>query len=334
MKAYRIEKFGIDELSLVDVDQPAPQAGEVLVRMRAASINYRDVMMIEGAYNPRLGVPRVPFSDGSGEIVEVGKVVARWKVGDRVCPTFFQGWVDGEIDYSKSKTNLGGDLDGCLRQFGTFSENALVSIPEHLSFDEAACLPCAGVTAWNALTVSGGVKSGDTVLVQGTGGVSIFALQFAKLAGAKVFVISSSDEKLERARQLGADDALNYREKPHWDDWVLGLTGKRGVDHVIEVGGAGTLQRSMRAVRMGGHIAVIGVVAGTGEYSHSPIFMKALRLIGVYVGSREMFEEMNKAIEESRIRPVIDRTFEFTGVRDALRFMKDGSHFGKIVVRI
>ena len=334
MKEYRIDTFGIDALSLVDVDPPALKAGEVLVRLRATSINYRDMMMVEGGYNPRMTLPRVPFSDGAGEVIEVGEGVTKWRPGDRVCPTFFQRWIDGPIDYAKSKTNLGGDLDGCLREFGIFHEDGLVRIPEHLSFEEAATLPCAAVTVWNALMISGGLMSGETVLLQGTGGVSIFALQFAKLVGARVLITSSSDEKLERARSLGADETLNYSKREDWDTWALGLTNKQGVDHVVEVGGAGTLQRSMRAARMGGHIAVIGVVAGKGEYSHTPIFMKALRLIGVFVGSREMFEEMNRAIEESRMRPVIDRTFAFEEARDALKFMKEDSHFGKIVITI
>jgi NADPH:quinone reductase-like Zn-dependent oxidoreductase len=334
MKAYRIKKFGIGELSLIDIDQPKPKAGEVLVRLGAASLNYRDLMMIEGTYNPRLRLPLVPFSDGAGEVVEIGEDVKRWKVGDRVCPIFMQGWVDGELNYVKSKTTLGGDLDGCLREYGVFSQDGLVKIPDHLSFEEAACLPCAGVTAWNALMVSGGLKAGDSVLVQGTGGVSIFALQFAKFAGAQVFVTSSSAEKLERARNLGAGNTLNYRTQEDWDNWVLELTNKRGVDHVVEVGGAGTLQRSMRAVRMGGHIAVIGVVAGNGEYSHAPIFMKALRLIGVFVGSRTIFEDMNRAIEESGLKPAVDQIFEFEDVHTALEYMKSGSHFGKITVRI
>jgi len=334
MKEYRIDEFGIDALSLVEIDTPAAGADEVLVRLRATSINYRDLMMVEGGYNPRMQLPRVPFSDGAGEVVGVGEGVTKWKVGDRVCPAFFQGWIGGEIDYAKTKTNLGGDLDGCLREFGVFHQDGLVRIPEHLSFEEAATLPCAAVTVWHALVVNGGLKSSDTVLLQGTGGVSIFALQFAKAAGARVFITSSSDEKLERARELGADETLNYHQREDWDTWALELTDKRGVDHVVEVGGAGTLQRSMRGARMGGHIAVIGVVAGKGEYSHTPIFMKALRMMGVFVGSREMFEDMNRAIEENKLRPVIDRTFAFDEAREALRFFKEGSHFGKVVVRI
>jgi NADPH:quinone reductase-like Zn-dependent oxidoreductase len=334
VKAYQIKQFGINELSISDIERPRPAENEVLVKVRAASLNYRDLMMVEGIYNPKLRLPLVPFSDGAGEVVEVGDSVTRWKVGDRVCPIFMQGWTDGELDHAKSKTTLGGDRDGCLREYGVFSEQGLVAIPEHLSFEEASCLPCAGVTAWNALMVSGGLKKGDTVLCQGTGGVSLLALQFAKAAGANVVITSSSNEKLEKAKTLGADELINYREREDWDSLVLEVTEKRGVDHVIEVGGPGTLQRSMRAVKMAGHIAVIGVVAGKGEFNNVPIFMKALRLIGVFVGSRAMFEEMNKEISRSKIRPVVDRTFAFDEALEALRLMKGGRHFGKIVVNI
>lgn len=334
MKAVQIERFGIDELAFNEIDRPTPMAGEVLVRMRASSLNYRDLMMVEGTYNSRLKLPLVPFSDGAGEVAEVGDGVSRWKVGDRVCPIFMQGWVDGELDYSKSKSTLGGDLDGCLREYAAFNEAGLVRIPDHLSFEEAACLPCAGVTAWNALMVSGGLQKGDTVLCQGTGGVSLFALQFAKAAGAEVTITSSSNDKLERAKGLGADHVINYREREDWDTVALELTNKRGVDHVVEIGGPGTLQRSMRAVKTGGHIAVIGVVAGKGEFTNVPIFMKALKLIGVFVGSRVMFEDMNRFVTDKSIRPVVDSTFEFDQVRDALELMKSGGHFGKILVRI
>jgi len=334
MKGYQITQFGIANLATSEMDKPKLGLRDVLVRIRATSLNYRDLMMIEGTYNPKLKLPLVPFSDGAGEVVEIGPEVTRWKIGDRVCPTFMQGWIDGELDYAKSKSTLGGDLDGCLREFGAFHEDGLVRIPDVLSYEEAACLPCAGVTAWNALMESGGLKQGETVLLQGTGGVSMLALQFAKLAGARTIVISSSNEKLERAKALGADEVINYRENEDWDSVVLDLTKKRGVDHVVEIGGAGTLARSMRAAHIGGHIAVIGVVAGKGEISHVPIFMKALRVIGVFVGSCEMFENMNAAIDRSGIKPVIGQTFGFDEVQEALSFMKSGEHFGKIVVSI
>lgn len=334
MKAYEIQQFGIDNLAFVDRDRPEPASREVLVKFHAASLNYRDLMIIKGSYNPRLKMPRVPFSDGAGEVIAVGEGVSGFKVGDRVCPIFHQGWIDGDIEYRKAKMTLGGDLDGCLREFGTFSEDGLVHIPQHLSYDEAATLPCAAVTAWNGLIVSGRVKKDDVVLIQGTGGVSLFALQFARLFGARTIIISSSDEKLDRARKLGADLTINYTREPDWDKSVLELTERRGVDHVIEVGGAGTMQRSLNAVRLGGHIAVIGVLAGKGEFTPVSILMKAVRMQGVYVGSHETFEEMNKCISSTKLRPVIDRVFDFTEAKDALRMMENAAHFGKIVVRI
>ena len=334
MKVYQIEKFGIENLRVSDVDLPSPAAGEVLIKLHAASLNYRDMMMIDGTYNPRLKLPLVPFSDGAGEVTAVGEAVTRWKVGDRVCPIFMQGWIGGELDHKKSKTTLGGDLDGCLREFGVFHEDGLVRMPEDLSYEEASCLPCAGVTAWNALMVSGDLKKGESVLIQGTGGVSMFALQFAKMAGAHVIVTSSSDDKLAKAKALGADETINYRQHEDWDKVVLELTNKRGVDHVVEVGGPGTLSRSMKAVKMAGHIAVIGVVAGAGEFTNVPIFMKALRMIGVFVGSRVMFEEMNAAIERTNTKPVIDKVFTFEKTREAIEYMRSANHFGKIVISI
>jgi NADPH:quinone reductase-like Zn-dependent oxidoreductase len=334
MKAFEIQEFGIDKLAQVERETPVPQPNEVLVKFRAVSLNYRDLMMVKGWYNPKLRMPLVPFSDGAGEVVAVGEAVTKWKTGDRVCPIFMQGWIDGEVEFKKAKTALGGDLDGCLREFGAFDENGLVKIPDHLSYEAAATLPCAAVTAWNALTVSGNLQPGETVLLQGTGGVSIFALQFAKILGAKTIITSSRNEKLERAKQLGADELINYKEREDWDQAVLELTEKRGVDHVVEVGGAGTLQKSLNAVKTGGHIAVIGVLAGKGDFNPTSILMKAVRLQGIFVGSRQMFETMNQAIEQHKIKPVIDKTFVFEDVRDALKYMESGSHFGKIAVQI
>jgi len=334
MKAFEIRQFGIENLTLVERDIPKPKDKEVLVKFHAVSLNYRDLLMVTGKYNPNLKTPIIPCSDGAGEVIEVGKNVKRWKIGDRVMPTFMQGWIDGEIEYKKARTALGGDLDGCLCEFGTFHEEGLVKIPESLSYVEAATLPCAALTAYNALFISGRLKPGEIVLTQGTGGVSIFALQFAKAAGAKVFILSSSDEKLQRAKKLGADELINYKEVFDWDQTVLRLTEKRGVDHVIELGGAGTLQRSLKAVKMGGHVAVIGVLAGNGEFDPLLIIMKAIRLQGIFVGSREMFEQMNKFIEKQQIRPVIDRVFEFENTLEAFKFMESGSHFGKIVIKL
>ena len=335
MKAYEINEFGIENLTLAERNEASPQDGEVKVKFHAVSLNYRDLMMVKGAYNPRLKTPLVPFSDGAGEVVEIGGEVTKFKVGDRVTPIFMQGWIDGAIDAAKSRTALGGDLDGCLREFGVFNENGLVCIPDHFSFEEAATLPCAAVTAFNALFESCGIKPDSTVLLQGTGGVSIFALQLASVLGCRVIITSSSDEKLERAKELGATDFINYKTTEDWDKKVLELTEKRGVDTVIEVGGAGTMQRSVNAVRVGGQVAVIGVLAGKGDFNPTSLLMKSVRLQGIYVGSRQMFEDMNRYLcSYSHIKPVIDKTFEFGEVKDALKYMEAGAHFGKIVVKI
>ncbi len=308
MKAYEARQFGIDNLAPVERDEPQATAGEVVVKFHAASLNYRDLMFVKGTYNPRAKLPAVPFSDGAGEVVATGEGVTKWKVGDRVCPIFVQSWLEGPPSTQKNRSSLGaGDMDGVLREYGAFSEEGLVKIPEHLSFEEAATLPCAAVTAWNALVISGGLKAGETVLALGTGGVSIFALQLAKMHGARVFITSSSDEKLERARELGADETINYKKSPDWDKEVLSLTKKTGVDHVIEVGGAGTLSKSLASVRVGGQVDLIGVLASGGDFNPLSVLMKGVRLQGIFVGSRRMFEDMNRAIEANHLRPVIEQ---------------------------
>lgn len=334
MQAYEIQQFGVENLSLVERETPQPRANEVLVRMHAASLNYRDLMMIKGTYNPRLKMPLVPFSDGAGEVVEVGSEITKWKVGDRVCPIFMQGWLGGGIDAAKARTALGGDTNGVLREYAAFDENGLVRTPDHLTDEEAATLPCAAVTAHNALMVSGSIKPDDAVLLQGTGGVSIFALQFASVIGCRTIITSSDDEKLRLAKELGATDLINYKETPDWDNKVLELTEKRGVDHVVEVGGAGTLQKSLTAVRTGGHIAVIGVLSGAGEINPITVLMKAVKMQGIYVGSRQMFEDMNRLICQHDLKPVIDRVFEFEEAVGALKYMESAAHFGKIVIKI
>lgn len=335
MKTYEIQEFGIDNLAFVEREKPKPGETEVLVKFHAASLNYRDLMMIKGQYNPKLKTPLVPFSDGAGEVVEVGEKVTKFKVGDRVTPIFMQGWHDGGISYEKARTALGGDIDGVLREFGTFNENGLICIPNHFSYEEASTLPCAALTAFNGLFESGGLKPDDTVLLQGTGGVSIFALQFASVLGCRVIITSSSDEKLQKAKELGATDLINYKTTEDWDREVLNLTDKRGVDTIIEVGGAGTLQKSVNAIRMGGHIAVIGVLAGKGDFNPASLLMKTVRLQGIFVGSRQMFEAMNQMFtQHQHLKPVIDKTFTFDEVREALKYMENGSHFGKIVVKI
>lgn len=335
MKAYEIQQFGLENLALVERDEPQPQAAEVLVKFHAASLNYRDLMMVEGRYNPKLKMPLVPFSDGAGEVVAIGETVTKWRVGDRVTPIFMQGWIDGPISLEKARTALGGDTDGVLREFGVFNEAGLVRIPDHFSYEEAATLPCAAVTAYHALFESGRLHPSDTVLLQGTGGVSIFALQLASVYGSRTIITSSSDEKLGRTKELGADDLINYKEREDWEKAVLELTEKRGVDHVVEVGGAGTLQKSLTAVKMGGHVALIGALSGAGDVNPVSILMKLVRLQGIFVGSRQMFEQMNLMLcQHYHLKPIIDKTFEFGEVQDALNYMKRGAHFGKIVVTI
>jgi NADPH:quinone reductase-like Zn-dependent oxidoreductase len=335
MKVYEVRQFGIENLVLAERAEPQPHANEVVIKFHAASLNYRDLMFVRGTYNPKGCLPVVPFSDGSGEVVAVGADAKKWKVGDRVCTIFTQAWLEGSLSIEKRRTTLGaGDLDGVLREYGTFNENGLVKIPGHVSFEEAATLPCAAVTAWHALVVSGNLKAGDTVLTLGTGGVSVFAMQFAKMHGARVIATSSSDQKLTKAKELGVDEIINYKKTPDWDKEVLSLTNKIGADHVVEVGGAGTLSKSLNSVRIGGHVAVIGVLAGAGEFDPRSILMKAVRMQGILVGSRHMFEDMNKAIETNRMKPVIDKTFAFREVPEALRYMESGAHFGKIVIRL
>lgn len=336
MKAYEVREFGIDNLALVEQAMPELRANDVLVRFHAASVNYRDLMVVNGKYNTRMKLPAVPFSDGAGIVTEVGAEVARWKAGDRVMPIFVQRWIDGGPSEEKRRTALGAGAQwqGVLRECGSFHEDGLVRIPDHLSYEEASTLPCAAITAWHALAVSGDLKAGESVLTLGTGGVSVFALQFAKIFGARVISTSSSDEKLSRMRDLGADEIINYKKREDWDAAVLELTDKRGVDHVVEVGGGGTLARSINSVRVGGHIALIGALEAAGEFSYLPIFMKQIRLQGIFTGSRAMFEDMNRAINESKLEPVIDKVFAFDQAREALTYMESGSHFGKIVLSI
>jgi NADPH:quinone reductase-like Zn-dependent oxidoreductase len=303
--------------------------------MTACSLNYRDLMVATGIYNSKMRLPIVPLSDGCGVVEAVGPGVTRVKLGDRVTPIFMQTWIDGPLTDEKSKSALGGAIDGVLAEYVALDADGLVHVPAHLSDEQAACLPCAAVTAWNALVTQGKLKSGDTVLIQGTGGVSLFALQFAKAHGALVRLISSSDEKLARAIDLGAVQGINYAKAPDWDKAIVELTGGIGVDHVVEVGGAGTFERSLRAVRHMGIISQIGVLTGvTKDLNIAPILMKHVRIQGIYVGSRAMFDAMNRAIEVSRIEPVVDKVFSFDQMPDALRHMESGAHFGKIVIRL
>ena len=335
MKVYRFPRAdGIDSLELHDVPAPVPERGQILVRMRAASLNYRDLNVAAGrAARGTLPANLVPLSDGAGEVVQIGPGVSRVKVGDRVAGLFMQTWLGGEIESSHIDSSRGGSIDGVLAEHVLFDQDGVVTLPEHLSFEEGATLPCAGVTAWNALYAGRPLRTGETVLVLGTGGVSIFALQFAHAAGARVIATSSSDEKLARAMALGAGDGVNYKQHPEWHERVLALTGGRGVDHVVEVGGAGTLGRSVEATRLGGQVHLIGVLTG-GEINPTPILRRNIVLRGIYVGSRQMFEAMNATIRLHRLRPVIDRVFPFDAAREAYRYMATQQHVGKVTIRI
>lgn len=335
MKAWQLrEASGIEGLAEVELPDPRPGPGEVLIRVRATSLNYRDLVLARGGYGPKQRIPLIPLSDGAGEVVEVGPGVARVQPGDRVTGTFFQRWISGELTDETFTSALGGFLDGMFAEYVVLDAEGLVHTPSYLSDEEAACLPCAAVTAWNALMVEGGLRAGETVLVQGTGGVSLFALQIARMAGARVIATSSSDAKLERALAMGASDGINYRDSPDWHEEVRKLTGGRGVDHVVEVGGAGTLERSLRAVRRRGYVAVIGVLSGSGEINPIPILSNVVRVHGIYVGSREMFEAMNRAFALHEIRPTIDRVFAFEEARHAFEHLASGRHFGKVVIRV
>ncbi len=335
MKAYVIRKgaTSLDQLQRVELPDPKPGPGQILVRMKAASLNYRDQMIMVGMY---IGGPvardTIPISDGAGEVVQVGSGVTRFKAGDRVASTFFQGWVDGPP--TGPLPALGNPVDGVLAEYAVLDQSDAVALPGSLSFEEGATLTCAGVTAWNAVVRISCIKPGQTVLVLGSGGVSIFAAQIAKTAGARVIMTSSSDEKLERARKLGVDTGINYTRMPAWEDEVLKATSGRGVDCVVEVGGPGTLARSMKAVGYGGHIALIGFLAGfQGDTNPGALMGKGASLHGVFVGSRSMLEELARAVEANRIKPVIDRVFDFEAVHAAFDYQKRGA-FGKVVIRI
>jgi NADPH:quinone reductase-like Zn-dependent oxidoreductase len=334
MKAYQLPSGpGADEPRMVELPDPTPGPGQVLVRMKAASLNFRD-LVIEGKARERgLDRPLIPLSDGAGEVIATGDGAGRFKPGDRVAAGFMQTWIDGPYHEAYGASALGGAIDGVLAEQGVFAERGLVRVPEHLSWEEAATLPCAALTAWNAMFATGDLRPGETVLVLGSGGVAVFALQFARLAGAQVVATSSSDAKLERLRALGANRLINYKADPEWGNTVRKLTGG-GVDQVIEVGGAGTLEQSLRAVRAGGTVSLIGILAGGGDFQPNRIFAKTIRLQGIYVGSVAMFEAMNRAIAGASLKPVIDRVFPFAEAAAAYRHLQSGSHFGKVVVGI
>jgi NADPH:quinone reductase-like Zn-dependent oxidoreductase len=334
MKVWQIKSFGIDALSLEDVSLPHPGRGEVLIRIHAVSLNYRDLLMVGGHYNPKLAMPRIPCSDGAGEVVEVGEGVTGLSLGQRVAGIFMQNWLDGRPTAERTRGALGGDIDGMLAEYRVLPSIGVVPIPDHLSYAEGATLPCAGLTAWNALQATP-TAPGEVVLIQGTGGVSIFALQFAKMRGARVLGTSSNDEKLERAKGLGLDSGCNYRSSPDWSKWVLEQTGNRGADLVVEVGGAGTLAQSLQAVAMGGTVAQIGVLSQSSQpLPIAPLLHRQIRVQGIYVGSRAHFEAMNRSLTANFMRPVVGQYFAFGDVQKAFRAMETGSHFGKIVIQV
>ncbi|WP_394849003.1 NAD(P)-dependent alcohol dehydrogenase [Pendulispora brunnea] len=337
MKAYELQpKEGFDALTLVELAERKSRVlapNDIRVRVRAVSLNYRDLVIARSA--AQRSEPIVPTSDGAGEVLEVGSAVSRWKKGDRVAANFFPTWIDGEFSGEHHPKALGGGQDGMLAEEVVLHESAWVRIPEHLSFEEASTLPCAGVTAFNALFRAASLQAGDTVLVQGTGGVSIFALQLAKAAGARVILTSSSADKRERAKQLGADHVLDYKANPKWGEAALAWTQGRGVDIAVEVGGPGTFDQSVAALRYGGTMSLLGVLTGTkGEVNTYALFHKTARVAGVYVGSVAMFDAFNRALSASSIKPIIDRTYAFDQARQAYEHLASGQHFGKVVIRL
>jgi NADPH:quinone reductase-like Zn-dependent oxidoreductase len=337
MRAFQLPKAGAGIEALVEVERadPKPAYRQVLVKVKACSLNFRDLGMVRGTYRVPIRDNVIPLSDGAGEVVETGAGVTRVKVGDRVAGCFFQRWPGGESAADVHTSALGGGVDGMLADYALLEEDGVVKIPPHLSLEEGATLPCAGVTAWHAMMEHARLKAGDTILLQGTGGVSIFGLQFAHAMGIRAIITSSSDEKLKQAKALGAAFGINYKTTPEWQKAAMDFTGGRGVDHVIEVGGAATLTRSFGAIRVGGRISMIGGLSGGAtELNPGLIFSRRANVQGISVGSMQMFEAMNRAIEANAIKPVIDKVFGFGAAPEAYRHMASGAHFGKIVIAV
>ena len=333
MRAWQIPAFGLSNLAVVERSERPLRAREVRVRVRAVSLNYRDLMMVLGSYDPKQALPLTPCSDAAGEVLEVGSEVSRWKVGDRVLSSFSQKWVSGTPSHTKLRATLGGPLEGVLAEQTILDEEGLWACPSHLSFEEGATLPCAAVTAWHALVDHGRLTPGQRVLVQGTGGVSIFALQIARLFGAEVIATSKNEDKRARLMSMGATHVIDYTADREWGKTVKKLTGNVGVEHVVEVGGAGTMAQSLRAIAMGGTVHVIGVLAGAVEpLNVLPILMQEVKLSGVVVGPRESAEAMGRAFALAKLTPVIDRVFAFEDAARAFEHMQSGAHFGKVVV--
>jgi len=335
MKAFTTLGDGIEELKLNELPIPKPKANEILVKMRAASLNYRDLLVVNGIESWKPSSPRIPISDGVGEVVAVGSGVSQWEIGDRVAGLFLPKWLDGELTPEKYVSPLGGSAaDGVLAEYVVFDEQAIAKTPGNLSDAEAASLPVAALTAWHAVARRSQVKTGETVLIQGTGGVSLFALQFVHALGAFPIVISSSDEKLEKAKALGASATINYKNFPNWEEQVIKLTESKGVDHVIETVGGANLNRSLEAIKLSGTISFIGLIAGLSAPINTYQFVqKNVQIHGIETGSREMFEEMNRFIESHDLKPVIDKTFAFDEIREALKYLESGRHFGKVTIQ-
>jgi NADPH:quinone reductase-like Zn-dependent oxidoreductase len=337
MRAYQLPKggAGIDALVKVERPDPKPAYRQVVVKVKACSLNFRDLGILRGTYRMPVRENLIPLSDGAGEVIEVGPGVTRVKVGDRIAGCFFQRWVGGEAPPDVHASALGGGTDGMLAEYAVLEEDGVVKIPAHLSLEEGATLPCAGVTVWNAMMEHAKLVAGQTVLLQGTGGVSIFGLQLARMMGIQAIITSSSDDKLARAKALGANHGINYKTTPDWEKAAVGFTGGRGVDHVVEVGGAATLARSFGAIRVGGKISMIGGLSGPAtELNPGLIFARRANVQGISVGSMQMFEAMSRAIAASSIKPVLDKVFHFDEAQAAYRHMASGAHFGKIVIRV
>jgi NADPH:quinone reductase-like Zn-dependent oxidoreductase len=336
MRALEVANpWGFDQLKVVERADPIPGPGQVLVRMKAVSLNYRDLLMVQGVYGrgPAISGAITPFSDGCGVVEAVGPGVSRVAVGDRVSTLFFQNWNSGRATVEKLTSALGFPIPGAGAELQVFSQDGVSRVPDFLTDNQVATLPCAALTAWRGLFEDARLEPGDTVVLQGTGGVSIFGLQFAKAAGYRTVITSSSNEKLERAKALGADHLVNYRETPDWSKPVREVTGGVGADFIMEVGGAGTIQQSLRAVRIGGHIAIIGVVAGAAEGINPAVLIgNNARMQGLSVGSRETFEAMCRGIDLHRIGPVVDKVYPWTEAKAAFTAMQAGEHFGKIVL--
>jgi NADPH:quinone reductase-like Zn-dependent oxidoreductase len=334
MKKYILQpdQKGIDALEMQEMTSQELKPSDVCVRIHAASLNYRDLITAKRGVSQEI----IPLSDGAGVVEAVGEAVVRLKKGDRVVGLFFPLWQGGNIDAYKSSIARGGvPTNGVLAQYIYGHEDGFIKFPDHLSYEEASTLPCAGLTAWNALMVQGKLKSGDTIVILGTGGVALFALQLAKNIGARVILLSSKDEKLEKARQMGADELINYKTNPDWEKLVMKKTAGVGADLVLELGGAGTLAKSMASVKIHGRISLVGILTGIeGQINPMAILRKSLSVNGIYVGSREMQEDFHTALETNGIHPVIDREFKFEQAKEAFEYLQSAQHLGKIVIRV